>query len=310
MKYNKIYIFTNDSVTGGPENLQQLCNMFNVCGQQSYIYYYEHSSEFDCKHHRQQFAKYNNPIAETVEDSADNLIVVPECSDPVIFNNYKHIHKCIFWLAAGTARHHYHQNLSQYLLDADVKYNFVQSEWAYLFLASRGVKEIVRMSDYIADDYLQPMTSDKREDIVLFNPRKDMNVRQIAQAVIAVNSMIKFIPITGMSRQQIITLMDKSKVYIDFGNHPGKDRLPREAALRNLILIVGRRGSADNPVDIPIPNEYKFQCKDIDCKLIADKINDSIINYNDNIYKFSYYQKFITDHYNMLMSNVKLFIKE
>jgi len=47
-------------------------------------------------------------------------------------------------------------------------------------------------------------------------------------------------------------------MYIDFGTHPGKDRIPREAALRNCIVLTNRNGAADNNVDVPIPNEYKI----------------------------------------------------
>lgn len=61
-----------------------------------------------------------------------------------------------------------------------------------------------------------------------------------------------------MTTQQIIKILDESMVYIDFGNHPGKDRIPREAALRNCIVMTNKSGSAANDIDIPIPAEYKF----------------------------------------------------
>jgi len=44
------------------------------------------------------------------------------------------------------------------------------------------------------------------------------------------------------------------KLYVDFGKHPGKDRMPREAAVHGCCIITGRRGAAGNPFDIPIPN--------------------------------------------------------
>jgi hypothetical protein len=47
-------------------------------------------------------------------------------------------------------------------------------------------------------------------------------------------------------------------VYIDFGNHPGRDRIPREAAAMGCVVITNRRGSAENDVDIPIPNFLKI----------------------------------------------------
>ena len=47
-----------------------------------------------------------------------------------------------------------------------------------------------------------------------------------------------------MTPEQVVDLMSESKVYIDFGNHPGKDRIPREAVINGCCVITGVRGSA------------------------------------------------------------------
>ena len=52
--------------------------------------------------------------------------------------------------------------------------------------------------------------------------------------------------------------MAKSKIYIDFGNHPGKDRIPREASASHCVVVTGKRGSAANQIDVPIPDDFKF----------------------------------------------------
>jgi len=54
-----------------------------------------------------------------------------------------------------------------------------------------------------------------------------------------------------------------AKAYIDFGHHPGKDRLPREAALHGTCVITGLYGSAGNTVDIPILDRYKLDPESI-----------------------------------------------
>lgn len=53
---------------------------------------------------------------------------------------------------------------------------------------------------------------------------------------------IKWIPIENMTTQQVKSLLGNSKVYVDFGNHPGKDRFPREAAIMGCCVITGKRG--------------------------------------------------------------------
>jgi len=65
-----------------------------------------------------------------------------------------------------------------------------------------------------------------------------------------------------MPREEVIKLLQKAKVYIDFDYHPRKDRLPREAAILGCCVITRKRGSAKFFEDVPIPDEYKFEDKE------------------------------------------------
>ena len=44
-----------------------------------------------------------------------------------------------------------------------------------------------------------------------------------------------FVPLINLNNDEIINTLSKSKIYIDIGSHPGKDRLPREAALLEIV---------------------------------------------------------------------------
>ena len=91
--------------------------------------------------------------------------------------------------------------------------------------------------------------------------------------------------------------MKQSKAYIDFGNHPGKDRLPREAAINGCCVITDRRGSAAFSQDVPIPDEYKFEDTDDNIPQIVDKINDTLSNYNNKKHDFDEYRnKILAEH--------------
>ena len=52
-------------------------------------------------------------------------------------------------------------------------------------------------------------------------------------------------------------------IYIDFGHHPDKERLPREAAIHGCIVITGLCGSAANSQDVPLPNYLKLNIHDL-----------------------------------------------
>ena len=64
--------------------------------------------------------------------------------------------------------------------------------------------------------------------------------------------------------------------YIDFGPHPGMDRLPREAALAGCVVITNCEGAANFQEDLPLPSEFKFGSFDVDkiCQLLRDCCNN------------------------------------
>jgi len=95
-----------------------------------------------------------------------------------------------------------------------------------------------------------------REDIVVFNPKKG---RKKTEALRRKNPHLTFVPIEKMTAEDVAALLARAKLYIDFGRHPGKDRLPREAAIAGCCVVTGQRGAAACHEDLPIPGLYKLQ---------------------------------------------------
>jgi hypothetical protein len=137
-------------------------------------------------------------------------------------------------------------------------YHFVQSEYAYRHLKDNSLDSLF-LSDYLNPAHFVNSETIK-EDIILYNPVKGI---KITQKLINDNKDFKFVPLENLTIRQVQKLFQKAKLYIDFGNHPGKDRMPREAAMANCCVITGRKGSAGNENDIPIPNKYKFNDKSL-----------------------------------------------
>ncbi|MCX7738527.1 MAG: hypothetical protein N2Z80_03840 [Hydrogenothermaceae bacterium] len=75
----------------------------------------------------------------------------------------------------------------------------------------------------------------------------------------------------------MIDILKKAKVYIDFGNHTGKDRIPREAAMLECCVITGRRGIAKYREDVPIPENYKIEDKVENIPLILSKKYETVL---------------------------------
>src|SRR5690606_31379367 len=79
-------------------------------------------------------------------------------------------------------------------------------------------------------------------------------------------------------------------LYVDFGYHPGKERMPREACLMRCCLIIGKDGSAAYDEDMPIPMQYRFEKEDKYIPEIVERIHNCIDNYDENIKDFSSYR--------------------
>jgi len=166
-----------------------------------------------------------------------------------------------------------------------------QSWYAMEFLNSLGIENCVYLSDYLNPTFLQQRIDfAKKEDIVVYNPKKGWSfTRKIIQAV----PHIRFVPIENLDRNGVIELLKRAKIYIDFGDHPGKDRLPREAAILGCCVIVGRRGSACNRYDVPIPEKYKFAVAKDNIPQIASMLEYCLYYYKECYSDFDYYRAII-----------------
>ena len=100
---------------------------------------------------------------------------------------------------------------------------------------------------------------------------------------------INFTPIVNLSQTQVYDLMSVAKIFIDFGNHPGRERMPREAALFNCIIITNMNGSAFG-IDLPISNNYKFNESIFNISKIIKLIRFCLKNYDYEIIKFKDYK--------------------
>ena len=69
---------------------------------------------------------------------------------------------------------------------------------------------------------------------------------------------LTFVPIEDMSRSDVIQTLEESKVYLEFGNLPGKEKLLREAILKDCCVITrGDVGCGKFFNDIQILDKYK-----------------------------------------------------
>lgn len=166
-------------------------------------------------------------------------------------------------------------------------FHFYQATYIQSYLYKQKFDRVIRLTDYINPEILNNVdtTNKKKEDIILYNPSKGIRYTKKLMKKIP---GYKFIALKGFTREQLNELFDKAKLYIDFGPFPGKDRLPREAAIHNCCIITGRFGASGFFEDVPIYGQYKFDMLHPNYNSIKERIDYIFAHYDECIKDFAY----------------------
>lgn len=306
----RIYIVCpGNAVTGGPELLHQLVSTLNNFGCDASIIYSPFNIDFNIPG---PYLKYNVKVAKyhSVSFTENDCVVIPEvltgyatkfgCADIYIWwlsvdNYFGKSPKNFIQFIKGMIKvflNHKNKVPAQIKLDDLKSYkHLVQSTYAGDFLLDKGYKSDM-LSDYLNEEHLnKKINTSTKENIICFNPKKGIDItRKIIEGLPG----YKFIPIVNMTAYEVAKLLERAKVYIDFGNHPGKDRIPREAAMAYCVVITGRQGSAKNTSDIPVPLKYKIQESSLDfINQVESVLHDAIYSYEKTINDFDNYRGII-----------------
>ncbi|MBR5407205.1 MAG: glycosyltransferase [Lachnospiraceae bacterium] len=287
--------------TGGTEVLHQLVYNINRLGGNAYITYIRlYDSPSLCNPAFSEYVKDHILEIDDIEDVEGNAIVIPE-GYPEYNARFSHAYKMLWWLSVDNFEGIYKfddkkiDKVHEEFRDT-ISLHLTQSEYAYEYLIGKGVPKdrILHLGDYLNDVYFSEDASNDRarEDIVVYNPRKG---QESTKNIMDADPSIRYVPLQNMTSEEARELMRRAKVYIDFGNHPGKDRIPREAAMCGCIVVTGRHGSAANPVDIRIPEKYKLKEEDVSASQVAGFIRECIETYDVRVSDFNAYRRCIEE---------------
>lgn len=290
MKYEKIYVLTPSAyVTGGVECLYQLAHTINELGGDCYTIF---TSQVQ-NPVPDEYKKYNIKITTDIEIKPENLFIIPEVFTHVAQNpNLKGMKLSIWWLSVDHNRGTFSDFLNDGLL------HLYQSHYAGDFLRKRGAKNPAILFDPINEDYLTKEIPTK-ENIICYSIKGE----KFAESIKPLLPEYKFIMLKGMTREEVVDTLSRSKVFIDFGYHPGRDKIPREAVALKNCLITNRIGAADFYEDIPILDQYKFGEMDMD--LILAKVKDCVENYDSRIADFDEFYNVIATQKEEFTNQIK-----
>lgn len=318
-KYKKIYVLApfNHS-TGGVELAHQLVDYLRNKNAEAYIVYVNKDAKqvSDDQTITPNYTKYNLKSTGTIEDSPENILVLPEIYFEFVLH-YKNIRLACWWMSVDfrytktTFREmfHFRRNVKdkinllkgyakglyrEFINDNDLLrresariIHLYQSHYAQHHLYSNGFSRLLPLSDYINLELVGDNISIPKEDVVLYNPSKGY---EFTKKIIANMPDVKFVPLKGLDREQLRKLLETSKLYIDFGHFPGKDRLPREAVSNGCCIITGKLGASYYYEDVPIEDRYKFDVCEENILIIAAEIRRILADYTFCKSDFDYYR--------------------
>jgi len=248
-------------ITGGPEALHQLCHHLNqVPGVEAVIHYV---GGFDERVVDEYWSHYDVQAASGPSIQGASLII-PSNIDPRGYQVSGGGRKWVWWLAGK-------RTLPLHVFD-DCHHAF-QSEYARRRLERLGYRGLM-LTDYLRTTFDQNTPTAPKEDLIAYNGTKSaLQVTRIRLAW----PQLACVAIRGLSHDEVRSVLARAKLYVDFGPHPGRDRMPREAALLDCVVLTNREGSAGLHEDVPLPEALKVDTTDI--RAAALRVQDTLANY-------------------------------
>ena len=301
---HKYYIFIPaNKCSGGPEALHQLVYYMRKIGLDAYAVYYEYSG-FVCAKPITRYEQYGVTavVYSDIEDKIENYIIAPE-NAPWCLNGFKKAKKCIWWLGVKASQLHEaglfyrmiywkRRLLGQSILEArNMLFNpekclhLCGSKFAFEYVKQKFPKSVVEyLVEPISLDFLMInniFMYGEKEDIVLYNPSKPSKIME----ALLERKRFNYIPLKGFLPEKLAEYYKKAKLYVDFGEFGGPERMPKEAVYFGCNILVANHNAANNDFDVAIPNKYKVD----DCETVEQveiRIEEMLLHYKDQTNDF------------------------
>lgn len=310
-----IYILApQNRKSGGAELSHQLCNAINKLSEiPAYMCYVDLDAPFDKALGIDVPAPDAYEIYETQHitddsqlNSSDSIIVFPE-GLTLSMPYYPLAKKVLWWMSVDNYIISTNESNMPFIRD-NILLHLYQSYYSKNYVEKKIPNANgLYLSDYINDQhgkFIYP--AEFRENIGLYNPAKGYeDIKPLLEKA----SWLRWVPLTGLDIPHMVLMMEAGKVYVDFGNHPGKDRIPREAAADGCCVITNKKGAAAFEGDVPIPEQYKFESPAESLDEIDALLHDICDNFADHQSRFEDYRKMIASEKDAFYSDVSSFIE-
>lgn len=256
------------------------------------------------------YAEYGCRYVTDLTEDYRGVVIFPEIwANMALDPRYENCIRAVNWLGIDAYAFHTPPGAWGAFLDDPEIIHMAQSEYAVDFLHKLGIWKVYRNVDVLNDIFFEDYGEPMRSSVIAYNPARsnDFTNRLIEKCV---KMGMRFQPISGMTREQVAMLLRASKLYIDFGDFPGRDRIPREAVMCGCCIITSTTGSARFDEDFPIQSRYKYDCKDGHIFAIVRTMKSILENYEIHRKDFDHFRTIISMDSRMLTAQCMRFVNE
>ncbi|MFD1510455.1 hypothetical protein [Lacimonas salitolerans] len=309
----KFVICCPDDYTGGPFALLQLNSAINSLGYKSQILFYDVAKEMRLIEDYMTVSYKRRPnisIADLKYDVCsvvhkDDVIIFPEREISLLVKFSKNgFSNCVLWWLSWDNAPLSQLNRFEELSALHHSISIFQSHYAQREAASLNIDGPI-VSDYTLYDTRMSEERHVKKYDICFLPRKAIGTEKI---IADLQSSFSVFSIENMSHTEVQRALQASKYFIDFGHHPGKDRIPREAALFDCIPIVRKAGAAKHMEDVYLPNFLKLDHSVLSGQgFLTSYIHNLNKNYESILYSLKPYQRRIRSEFDLFHLQVSDF---
>lgn len=309
----KFILFCPDLFTGGPFAMLQLNKALKNIGHECEVVFYD-IGEFKFLSDNTLTVKYKKKPDLSVKNfdykicnrvDKKDFIIFPEVLLGILINLRKRgFRNTVFWWLSWDNAPLDQINYFDSILNLRASINVFQSFYAQFEAKRYGIEGQI-LSDYTF--FNEDLFKEKviKVNDICYLPNKSRGAESIISDL---SKFFSIIPLINMSQMEVQNNLQRSKFFVDFGHHPGKDRIPREAALYECIPIVRKTGAAKSSKDIQLNKELKVN---IDLLENSEKLKSHIKYIDKNRESFlksmKPYQKTIQNEYEVFINQVKDF---
>ena len=300
---SKIYIWAPQPFvrSGGAEVINLLAADLKRLGAEAYLWNWYQEDKYPQPDYYKALYDVNCASKQDIVDSEDTIILVPEIvleyeeNLDNFLSEYPNAQYIFWWLSTSflysysdvkTSKRLQFQKLKAF---SERSLHLCESEVAFRDCFYYGHENRALFQHGVNQFFYASPKLCEKEDVVFYNAYKRGTRDYVEQDLKPLLPDVEFINVKFegkdkfKGKEEMCALFDRTKVYVDFCGFEGRELMPREACLRDCILILGAEGNASTFDDYPIPDWYKIDIYKDTPEEVCEKIKTSIAEYNTRI---------------------------